>query len=154
MVNYLEAKLRLDNPRIPIVIGEGKQREVAGLLRFVQMKGRIRLGKGNETQIFEGTVCGVELVVNRDKWQDFKDKKISKTDRAFHFRLTVLTPEQLFRLGWRLIQMAQLLTLQNCGLKPSVEIVTAKEERRGAGHREGVTYGYRGSVKGAPSRCK
>ena len=110
---YITKWLSKQNPRIPIVIATDEGARVLGFLRFTAREGNIRFGRGERSETVKGTVCGIELAIRKDAWKTYQKAKIQKGENYYHFRVAMLTPDQLMLLGARLMQMAQMLQIKN-----------------------------------------
>ena len=108
--DFLDVYLSKGNPRIPIVTVQGGKTYVLGFLRFVRTHGRITIGRDNT---FDGSVCGIELVIRKDMWNDYKKSKVQVGENYVHFRIQMLTPERVLLLARRLEQMAYMLLIEN-----------------------------------------
>ena len=101
------------NPRIPIVTMQEGKTYVLGFLRFVRVKGKIVIGRGSNSTTVEGSTCGIELVIRKDMWDNYKKSKIQVTDNYIHLRIQMLSPQRLLLLARRLEQMAYMLLMDN-----------------------------------------
>jgi len=108
--DFLDVYLSKGNPRIPIVTVQGGKTYVLGFLRFVRARGKITIGRDNT---FDGSVCGIELVIRKDMWNDYKKSKVQVGENYVHFRIQMLTPERVLLLARRLEQMAYMLLIEN-----------------------------------------
>ena len=123
--DFLDVYLSKGNPRIPIVTVQGGKTYVLGFLRFVRARGRITIGRDNT---FDGSVCGIELVIRKDMWNDYKKSKVQVGENYVHFRIQMLTPEKMLLLARRLEQMAYMLLIENV-LKSSGIATEKKAEK-------------------------
>ena len=123
--DFLDVYLSKGNPRIPIVSIQNGKTYVLGFLRFVRARGRITIGRDNT---FDGSVCGIELVIRKDMWNDYKKSKVQVGENYVHFRIQMLTPEKMLLLARRLEQMAYMLLIENV-LKSSGVQVEKKAEK-------------------------
>jgi len=133
--DLLTSYLSKSNPRIPVVIQTDEGAKILGFLRFVQSRGRYRIGRGEDSVTFEGFTCGIELVISRSQWNTYKKTKIRKGEKYYHFRIQMLDPFRLNILATRLQMMAQMLLLKTILVgvkgktveKKEVEVKTADE---------------------------
>ena len=123
--DFLDVYLSKGNPRIPIVTVQGGKTYVLGFLRFVRARGKITIGRDST---FDGSVCGIELVIRKDMWNDYKKSKVQVGENYVHFRIQMLTPEKMLLLARRLEQMAYMLLIENV-LKSSGVQVEKKVEK-------------------------
>jgi len=131
-LSFLDQLLLKGNPRVPIVTVKDNKTYVLGFLRFVRAKGRITIGSGSNASTVEGSTCGIELVIRKDMWNDYKNSKIIVGDKYIHMRVQMLTPQGLLLLARRLEQMGYMLLMDNVlnaqAKKTSEEGAPEKEE--------------------------
>jgi len=111
--SFLEQLLLKGNPRIPIVRIQNGKTYVLGFLRFVRARGKITIGRGTNATTVEGSTCGIELVIRKDMWNEYKQHKVQITDNYIHMRIQMLSPQRLLLLARRLEQMAYMLLMDN-----------------------------------------
>ncbi len=121
-MDILTAWLTKSNPRVPIVIQGESGAKVLGFLRFVQAKGKIRIGRRENAEVREGYCCGIELVIRKDMFGEYKKHKVKSTEKYYHLRIQMLDPDRLQLLAERLRIMAENLrlktVLEQMGAKP------------------------------------